>query len=83
MMKQIVRTGFEIVMLQEKKYTRDLYLCYFIFSKYFPDYEITMKSALSLAIQPSCDKNLITNSAVKLIELINENAKKYLENIVN
>src|SRR3989344_772533 len=36
-MKRILRTGFELVMERENKYTRDLYPCYESFSKYYPN----------------------------------------------
>ena len=32
----ILRTAFEVVMLREKKYTRDLYFCWLSYSKYYP-----------------------------------------------
>jgi predicted nucleotidyltransferase len=54
-MKRIIRVGFEIVMEEEGVYTRDLYPCYKIFSKYFPEKERSMRTALELAINPSSD----------------------------
>lgn len=54
-MKRIIRAGFEIVMEKEGVYTRDLYPCYKIFSKHFPEKERSMRTALELAINPSSD----------------------------
>ena len=55
-MKRLVRTGFELVMEEERTYTRDLYPCYRAFSRHFPDQEPQMKQALEWAIEPSGNK---------------------------
>ncbi len=52
-MKRIVRTGFEIVMERDQAYTRDLYLCWETFSKYYPEKSQEMYRALELAISPT------------------------------
>ena len=54
-MKRLLRTGFEIVMIREQKWTRDLYLCYQSFSKYYPEKEELMRKVLHLALNPSED----------------------------
>jgi hypothetical protein len=51
--KRIVRTGLELVMLREQVYTRDLYPSYLLFSKHYPNQQRYMKKALELAINPS------------------------------
>lgn len=51
-MKRIVRQGFILVMARERVFTRDLYPCYKIFSKYYPEKEKEMRQALELAIYP-------------------------------
>lgn len=38
-MKRILRAGFELVMERDQTFTRDLYPCYKIFSKYYPEKE--------------------------------------------
>jgi hypothetical protein len=53
LMKRIVRTGFELVMEEERVYTRDLYPCYTIFAKHFPARASSMRRALELAINPT------------------------------
>lgn len=58
-MKRIVRTGFSMVMEEEKVYTRDLYFCYEVFSKHYPQKESEMRKALEWAIQPPDDKNAL------------------------
>jgi len=52
-MKRIVRTGLELVILKEQVYTRDLYPSYLLFSQHYPDQKRYMKKALELAINPS------------------------------
>lgn len=52
-MKRIVRTGLELVMLKKQVYTRDLYPSYLLFSQHYPDQKRYMKKALELAINPS------------------------------
>jgi len=52
-MKRIIRTGFEIVMERDQTYTRDIYLCWETFSKYYPEKSQEMYRALELAISPT------------------------------
>lgn len=58
-MKRIVRTAFELVMEREHRYTRDLYLCYEAFSKYYPAREAEMYGILDLAIHPTSDRLVV------------------------
>jgi hypothetical protein len=52
-LKVVIRTGYEIVMQKEEKYTPDLYCCYESFSRYFPEWEQAMKKVLFCFINPS------------------------------
>jgi len=63
-MKRIVRTGFELVVDQSSKYTRDLYTCYFEFIKYYPDQRKDMHKALMLSINP-------TNNVETILGILN------------
>ena len=54
--KIMIRSGFELVMEREKKFTTDLYLCYQVFSKYFPEKGKVMKEVLSLYLNPIDDE---------------------------
>ncbi len=54
--RRLVRSGFELVMEQEGSFTRDLYPCYEVFAKYFPEQQRSMRKALELAIQPSSNR---------------------------
>lgn len=56
LMKKIVRAGLELCMTREQCYTRDLYPCYEIFRKYYPEKEPQMKIALEIAIGNKIDK---------------------------
>ena len=51
-MKVLIRSGFELVIDQEKRYTPDLYLSYQTFSNYFPHYQNQMRSALKWYLNP-------------------------------
>ncbi len=58
-MKRIVRSGFELVSLQEKCFTRDLSLCLSMFTKYYPEKEKQMAKALHLALNPTNNTDII------------------------
>lgn len=51
--KRYIRTGFELCIAREKVFTRDLYPCYEIFSKYYPGKENEMYKVLEQAIRPT------------------------------
>lgn len=48
--KQILRAGMELVMEDEQAYSRDLYPCYELFSKHYPEKEAAMRRALTQAL---------------------------------
>jgi len=52
-MKRLVRIGFELVMVKEQCFTRDLYPCYEMFSKHYPEKSSVMFEALTLAVFPT------------------------------
>lgn len=68
MMKMIVRTGFELVMVKEQCFTRDLYPCYEMFSKHYPKKSNDMLAALKLAIFPTID----TDQILKVLNSLND-----------
>ena len=61
--KILIRSGFELVKEKEQKFTTDLYLCYQVFSEYYPEKEKEMREVLHLYLNPIEDdlylKNLI------------------------
>lgn len=54
--RRLLRSGFELVMLHEGSYTRDLYPCYATFSRHVPEREREMRRALLLALSPSANR---------------------------
>ena len=52
MMRRFLRLGMELVMVEEQRFTRDLYLCYESFAKHYPDKAAEMYRALELAVNP-------------------------------
>lgn len=73
--KQIVRVGFEMVMENEKTYTRDLYFCFEAFSKHFPDKKKNMEKVLRLAVDPHPDPKetlkLLTDFGYWIVSKVN------------
>lgn len=55
-MKRILRTGCELVMEKSRKYTRDLYPCYEIFSEYYLPKKGEMEEVVTLSVYPTGDK---------------------------
>lgn len=72
--KILIRSGFELVMEKEKKFTTDLYFCYHIFSKYFPEKEDEMREMLHLYLNPMEEelylKKLVSNLGNWMVEKI-------------
>jgi hypothetical protein len=64
-MKRLVRTGFELVMLRENRWTRDLYPCLESFCHYYPEKRTLMTKAVSAVLNP-------IKSAKELAGLIEE-----------
>ncbi len=74
-MKRIIRTAFETVMIKDNNYTRDLYVNYEIFCNYHPNIKNEIKKVLELAINP-------TNVKEEIIKAINGTAN-YIQNEIN
>jgi len=53
--RRIIRSGFDLVIMKEEKFTRDLYLCFESFSKYYPEKINKMKNILNLSLNPVSD----------------------------
>lgn len=54
--KRYLRTGFELCIEREKAFTRDIYPCYEIFSKYYPLHKQYMYKILEQSIEPTWSK---------------------------
>lgn len=55
LMKRLVRSGFELVSERVKSFTRDLYICWKVFSQFYPEKKGKMYYVLYLAINPTDD----------------------------
>lgn len=69
-MKRIVRIGFEVVMLEEQYFTRDLYYCYEAFSKHYPEKSKEMYNIMELAVYPTDKKNDILEKTALLKDFL-------------
>ena len=74
-LKVIIRTGFEIVMNMEGRFTPDLYLCYKSFSSYFPEWESAMGKVLFCYINPSNYNEEIRRLIIELSKWLIEKVK--------
>jgi hypothetical protein len=76
-MKGLLRVGAEITLERSKKYTRDLYKCYEVFSEYYPKKETEMREVLNLVLNPSEDKQKIKEVMDDLGVWLLAESKKY------
>ncbi len=74
--KRYVRTGFEICIEREKVFTRDLYPCFVIFSKYYPSKANEMHKVLGQAINPTWTKQSLLNCINNLGFWLDKEIKK-------
>jgi len=75
-MKRTVRIGFELVMEKEQCYTRDLYPCYEMFAKNYPNKSKEMREALNLAVFPTSDMDYMWKVLLSINDFLIEEAKK-------
>lgn len=77
-MKTIIRACFELVIDKVEEYTRDLYLCYTEFTKYYPNKKDICYQALNFAINPTNNKNEILKIIKQLgYWVVNESKNVY------
>lgn len=60
-MKRILRSGCELVMERSQSYTRDLYPCYELFARYYPQKDAEMYRVLEMAVNPTSNRREIIN----------------------
>jgi predicted nucleotidyltransferase len=77
--KRLIRVGFEIVMLREQRWTRDLYPCYKSFSKYYPERESLMLQALQLALNPTDRRDEIVVFANRFLPWLEDETRIWLK----
>jgi len=76
MMKRTVRIGFELVMKKEQCFTRDLYPCYELFAKNYPNKSKEMREALTLAVFPTSDMDYMWKVIGSINDFLIEEANK-------
>lgn len=74
--KRYVRTGFELCIEREKVFTRDLYPCFVIFSKYYPSKIDEMHEVLEQALNPTWTKQNLLNCINNLGFWLDKEIKK-------
>lgn len=70
--KLALRIAFDIVMLREARFTRDLYYCWESYAKYYPQHASLLKEFLDHAVNPIADTELILKKWGKLCSLLQE-----------
>lgn len=78
-MKIIVRAGLALVLVEENKYTRDLYPAYKIFSEHFPSKQSEMKQAMEYAVNPISNSEVIINFLNRMGEWMTNIAEQWLQ----
>ena len=74
-LKTILRTGFELVMEREQKFTTDLYPCWKSFAQYYPEWEGEMEKVLLYILEPPKDKRALQELADGLGNFLIEEVK--------
>lgn len=73
MMKNLLRSAYELIMLDEGKWTSDLFLCHQLVSERFPEMKEYTYRALDLALNPIDDGNEMTFLADKFYDFFESN----------
>lgn len=68
--KYALRAAFEIVMMREKRFTRDLYFCWLSYSRYYPENSNAIKQALNLVINPVSDVARVKEHWTQVFEIL-------------
>jgi len=78
--KRYIRTGFELCIEKENFFTRDLYKCYEVFGKYYPEKKHPMYNLLGQALEPTLSQDQLLSLVNTFGEwLQSEVHKKYPE----
>lgn len=79
-LKRIIRTGFDLVMEREGKYTPALYLCYSSFVKYYAEKEAEMRRALELYLNPPVQVEVLSAFVESFGPWLEDEIKRRFEN---
>ncbi|MEM7038419.1 MAG: hypothetical protein AAF570_15650, partial [Bacteroidota bacterium] len=66
-MKTLLRAGFELVLLDEGRYTTDLYPCYTAFARHLPAHAADMRRALEIFLRPDAPDTQVSALLDRLI----------------
>ena len=72
--KEFLRAGMVLVMSRAKVFSRDLYYCYELFAKFYPQEEATMRQALEYALNPTESKEILLPFVKRLSEFLSQEA---------
>ena len=64
-----------LVMSRAKGFSRDLYYCYELFTKFYPQQEATMWQALEYALNPTANKEILLPFVNRLGEFLSQEAE--------
>jgi len=78
--KRMLRAGALLVATDGKKYTRDLYPAYEIFSEKYPEQEESMRQALEYALNPISERTKVINFIEEFGSWLVEQDKKVFDN---
>lgn len=81
LMKDMLRSGFELTMVRANRYTRDLYKCYESFAEYYPEMESEMRRILYLALNPTDNRNEILGTYQSMVPWLKEEASRVLADL--
>lgn len=77
LMKRIVRSLFEAVMLDRRVYTRDIYPCARIASEAFPKFSLAIWEAANMAIFPTSEATKIRSVTEELTPVLRTSAAQF------
>jgi hypothetical protein len=73
--KNIIRFSYETIMLEVKRYTRDIYTCYFELQKHYPDKQRIFYEMLNYSINGTTDKVTIVHLVSSIREWLIEKSE--------
>lgn len=73
--KEFLRAGMALVMSRSKGFSRDLYYCYELFARFYPQQDTIMRQALEYALNPTANKETLLPFVNKLGEFLSQEAE--------
>ena len=72
--KRFLRAGMVLVVSRANVFSRDLYYCYELFAKFYPQQETTMRQALEYALNPTESKEILLPFVKRLGDFLSREA---------